>query len=185
MVISITPTQAFEKSLAQGSDSCPLKGKFYLPVVGTTATPTSILILGPSALGGRASVLATVFSRYKFKYLRFKFMSSTGSSAPAAVSLGILDDASTAEGDFPITLAALAEFRCSATKFSNETVPTEFMWTPVDKSLWYYTEAGSSGSDQRLVNSGILIGASSASCSNSIEVDYSLVFKGAIDLVST
>jgi len=185
MVISITPTQAFEKSLAQGSDSCPLKGKFYLPVVGTTATPTSILILGPSALGGRASVLATVFSRYKFKYLRFKFMSSTATAAPAAVSLGILDDASTAEGDFPTTLSALAEFRCSATKFSNETVPTEFMWTPADKLLWYYTEAGSSGSDQRLVNSGIVIGASSATCSSSIEVDYSLVFKGAIDLVST
>jgi hypothetical protein len=185
MVISITPTQAFEQSLARTSDAVNLKGKFYLPANSTSTTPSSILIFGPSALGGRAAALSTIFSRYKFKYLRFKFMSSTATAAPASVSLGILDDALTTEGDFPTTLASLAEFRCSATKFSNETVPTEFMWTPADKSLWYYTEAGASGSDQRLVNSGILIGASSSSCTSSIEIDYSLVFKGAIDLVST
>jgi hypothetical protein len=178
----MTQTEAFEKSLVTSTDSVNLKGKFYLPSSTLSVTPSSLLILGPSAMGGRAAAISTVFARYKFKYLRIKFMISSATPSPSAI--GILDDASTAEGDFPTTLAGLAEFRASATKFSSETMPTTFTWQPVDRSLWYYTEAGSSGSDQRLVNSGVLMGAASTSSTVSIEIDYSLVFKGAIDLLA-
>jgi len=151
--------------------------------------------LNPLNLGSRAAGLAAVFARYRFKYVRFKFLGNiANSSFPSIIGivvLGILDDSSTAEGDAPTTATALTELRCSGTNMSTQTVPTEFVWQPVDKSKWYYTYTGATGSDVRLASPGVLyVGSTIAPGSGvttavDVEIDYAVVFSGAVDIGSS
>jgi len=176
-VISLTPAQAFERQVVRnGNDSTCLYGKFSV-VFASTATPFNALQLSPFSFGARCAALAGVFSRYRFKYVRFKFTSTNG----AYSSIGVLDDAS-GEGNPPADFSDCLELRASASFLPGTTVPSEFEWKPADPKLWYYTAGGSTGSEQRLVTSGILYGASSTGGSSYIEVDYCIVFKGAIDI---
>jgi hypothetical protein len=186
----MTPSQAFESTLALGSDAFPLRGKLLVSSSTLTTTPSSILELVPSSLGARSSALSLIYGRYRFKYLRFKFLpfapAGTGVEGPGAV-LGILDDATTAEGDGPTSVSGVLEQRCSAICFSGQTIPVEFSWRPNDPSMWYYTASGASGSDNRLISCGVLYGAAAVGVSTAatIEIDFSIVFKGAIDVSST
>jgi len=130
--------------------------------------------------------MSTIFSKYRFKYLRFRFLPYTANTATAAAyaSFGVLDDGAAPVGETPITTAGVMELRCSGSAFANQTVPTQFEWRPVDPA-WRFTSSESSGGDIRLTFSGYLFGVSTiAATASTVEVDYCVVFKDAVDAQS-
>jgi len=113
-------------------------------------------------------------------------MYTTTAGATASLgAIGVVDDSSAAEGDAPTSVAGLLECRCSGTNSNTQTVPTELLWEPVDRKRWFYTYPGASGSDVRLVVPGFLFGAATASGSYTLQIDFSLVFAGAVDTGAT
>jgi hypothetical protein len=178
----MTPTEAFEAGRARNTDTTVLRG-VLLSTVAATTTPSSLIVLNPTSasnFGTRAAALSAVFARYRFKSIRFRFLgTATATGTQAFQSLGVQDDISiTAQN--PTTASGVAELRCSGVVLGDQTVPTEFTWTPVDKNLWYYTT--NDLSDARFSTSGIVWGASSGTGGSfSLQLDYTLVFQGAID----
>jgi hypothetical protein len=183
-VTIMTPSSAFEAKLARSSDAMVLRGKFLLSNV-VSGTPNSIIALTPVNFGARAAAAATIFTSYRIKKIGIKFNGQTtnsGVSNAAAVVLGILDDASGAEGDAPSTANGVLELRCSAVSMPAETISTELTWSPVDKNLWYHTSSGSSTSDPRFLFPGVVyIAALSTGNFITAEFDWEVVFKGASD----
>jgi len=183
----MTPSEAFEARLAR-SDRSTLVGKLII-ANGLTSTPTPLLILGfnTAGLGSRAVSMSELFARYKVNYVRVKFLGATTGTSPGIVAVGFQDDASGAEGDAPTTTAGLIELRCSATSFSNQTTPTELVFRPASRD-WYYCQPGASGSDPRLAVTAILYASLTAAASPgtlNAEIDYSITFKGAVDVASS
>lgn len=179
----MTKTEAFAADLSQSSDATVLRGKTFL-LPGATTTPNIILTLTPGAsgLGVRANALSGIFSRYRFKYLKVKMLSATTSGSAGFCALGVLDDTNSIAGDLPTTFQGVAELRCSGTSLLNQTIPTQWEWSPVDKTRWYYTQPDST--DTRFQNSGVLLLASNGIGTTSIEIDFCIVFKGASDVGS-
>jgi len=181
----MTPSEAFEARLAR-SDRSTLVGKLLISSTVTNSA-SALLIVGPglATLGSRAGAMASIFSRYKVNFIRIKFL-ATSTTAGNTTAIGFLDDASGAEGDGPGSAQLISELRCSAVSFPNQTVPIEFSFTPASRN-WYFTFAGASGSDPRLVNVAVLFGASllSAGSTVNMEIDYSVTFKGAVDVGSS
>lgn len=175
----MSQSEAFERSIAR-NDRSTLTGKL-LNTATTTATPSVILSIEPLGLSPRTVAFAALFAEYHINYLRVKFISSTAVNS----ALGVLDDASGAEGDAPSSVSGVLELRCSASSLATQTVPTEFTYTQKASSFWLKTYPGASGSDPRLAVAGLLYGASSSSASVSIEVDYSITFQGAVDVGSS
>jgi len=182
-VVAMTQSEAFERQVVRSSDATALRGKLLF--TGATATTaTALFTLNASSLGTRCAAMAGIFTRYRFKYVRVKFL-ATGSSGFSAFStaLGVYDDASTGEGQPPTTLSNVAELRASGTVLGGQTIPTFFEWKPADPNLWYYcSPSPAAGSDLRLIDSGVLYAiASTAASPLAVEIDFSLVYKGAVD----
>jgi hypothetical protein len=180
----MTPSMAFESKLATTSDATPLRGKLLI-VANTTNVVSAPLVLHPLNLGVRTAALASVFTKYRFKRIGFRFTGTSGATnLSSTVVLGILDDSTTGEGDAPASVASILELRSSAASLESETVPTEFTWTPVDKNLWYACQAPVTGADPRLVYPGILYAGDAIAATGraNIEIDFEIVFKGATDI---
>jgi hypothetical protein len=174
----MTQTQAFEKSLARNADVCVVHGKFAA-IDSITTTPNAIFVLNPSSLGARAAAIASAYSRFRVKYVRVKFITNTSVATYAAV--GFIDDTSTSTATLPTNPSGVAELRCSATNFGLETIPTEFSWEPVDPKTWYHCAAESSTSDNRFTIPAVLYSCGTGAGSLIYELDYCVVFQGAID----
>jgi len=183
--MTMTRSQLFEQKQTQSNDSLHLVGKLLLTTTVTSTTPINPLSLNPFNLGSRATALANVFSRFRFKYVNFKFTSQSGSNNSSATScLGVSDD-STENIVVPQNTSDVLELRSSASYLQNQTIPSEFVWMPVDRTKWYYTQPGSTGSDSRLSqNAELYVGAFGSATTGvniSIEIDFSVVFCGAVD----
>jgi len=179
----MTQTEKFNQNLSRGQDSFNLKGKYLLSGVSLSSTPSTLIILTPvTQLGARANALSTVFSRYRINRLIVRFLSTTSLGGNAVI--GIVDD-SPGEGDAPATPQDVLELRCSAIAMGNETVPVIFNWSPVDRTKWYYTFTGASGSDPRLTTVATMYGASGNVSTVDVEVDYDITYKGAVDTLSS
>jgi hypothetical protein len=175
----MTQSEDFENRLAVSSDSFNLKGKFA-DIFPVTTTPNAILNLNSISLGQRSTQLSGVFSRYRINKLVFRFISGSSQN----VTLGILDDSSAGEGDAPGSAQSVLEMRCSALSLTGQTVPTQFTWSPLDRSKWYYCTPGASGSDVRLSIAAVLYCVASSTAISSgftCEIDYDITFKGAVD----
>lgn len=177
----VDPAEAFANSLGMHVDATNVRGKCLFQQVTNSTSIIEICALTPSMLGARCNACAQIFARWRFKRCILK-LNYTGSGSSA---WAVLDDY-TGEGDQPTNINALLELRTSATNFSNDP-PTVLDYRP-PTSEWYYTFAGASGSDPRLVNAGALFAVQPFSTSNavfSVEIDFSIVFKGAVDTGSS
>jgi len=174
-VISMTQTEAFEATLSTSNDSTVLRGK-VLTSSALTSTPVNLLTLVPTntAFGVRSVAMGTIFSRYRFKYLKIRFLCNTTNQGTTA--LGVQDDISITANN-PTSISGIAELRCSGTALGSQTVPTVFEWRPADTRWWYYTT--NDLTDPRLSTSGILWAAGASPVE--VEIDYCIVFKGATD----
>jgi hypothetical protein len=175
--------EALETNLAGSSDTIMIKGKTLVPVGALASTPASLFLVHPNSFGSRTTALATLYAKYKITDLVMTFISA-GNSASGNVVLGFLDD-SISEGDAPSTIEALSQLRCSTVSFAGETVTRSLKWRPRNNG-WYFTYAGSSGSDERLVNAATLYGATTGTeAIFTIMVNYTIRFTGAVDPNST
>lgn len=172
----MTPTEAFNANLSQHSDSSVVRGKlsFTLP---TTATPGLLINLYPNGpdFGQRVEAYQNIFTRYRFKSLKFKFLS------PVSSAVGVQDDV-TISGLAPTTTTGIAELRCSGTSLGGQTIPTEFEWKPLDPKRWFYTQT--TASEPRTSYTGIVYVGSGSASTVSVEIDYVLVFSGATNIAA-
>jgi len=179
-VTVVTMASSFERRLAKQSDVTTLRGKLLLPTSTVTSTPAALLTGSPGNFGARASSLANIFSRFRIKTLNVKW-TAVSTNAVGVVALGFYDDATSGEGQAPSDVNGILEMRCSSSFMTPTTIPQEFAYRPVDSKLWYATQSGSTGSDQRLVAPFDLYVAGVPGGSAIIEIDYVIVFKGAVD----
>jgi hypothetical protein len=180
MVTALTPSQAFEMQLARTNDSFALRGKSLLFTSVSSASVTLVSNFTASSFGNRTNDLSLAFTRYRFKYIRFRVLPADTTTTTPSVVFGIVDDPDPSNP--PTTINALMNARCSCLVFGGQTVPQEFTWKPVDPKKWYYITSGSSSSaDPRFSQAANLyVGSgSTATASFDIEVDYSIVYAGA------
>jgi hypothetical protein len=179
----MTAHTAFERRLANRSDSYVLRGKLLLnsATSGTAGTVTNLLQINPGNFGARAQALSLIFARYRVNYLGFRF--TAYGSTNNFVSIGVLDDATATEGDAPTTVPGVQELRCSNVYLQTTTVPEEFVWRPLDRGVQYYCQPGAAGSDPRLVNMGeVLYGSFNVTQAVTTIIDYEIRFEGAVDV---
>lgn len=175
----VTSSEALERSLASRADATPLMGKLIFSTNTTANVVLNILTVAPTSFGVRAAALNVLFARYRFKFLNIKFFYQASPAGAGVCALGVLDDFS-GEGDSPTTASGVLELRSSGTNLGGTTIPTEIMWRPVTQN-WNFCTPGSTGSDQRLVAPASTYLCSTATGSVTIEIVYSVVFKGAVD----
>lgn len=180
-VVAVTQSEAIERSLALHQDSTVLTGKFLVSTSLTAGVVTAIAIFNPASLGVRAAAMAALFARYRFKSILFKFFFTPQvASNTNACALGILDDF-TGEGDAPTSLGGVLELRCSGTNYGGQTIPSEILWKPPSPS-WNFITSGATGSDQRLVSPAVLYGSSVGAGGLVVEIMYTCIYKGAVDV---
>jgi hypothetical protein len=167
--------------LATRGDRCTVKGKYFqlLPSnVGTFSVP-----FVTDAFGTRVAAIANQYSRWKIERLIFKVApgyTSTGGRSSFPFAVAVLDDNSGEGGSvqIPNTAAEVLSIRCSTLQLGDE--PCMFKWNPIDPNKWYYTEAGGTGSDNRLVIPATFTMFSGTSeVLSAMEVHYTITFEGA------
>jgi hypothetical protein len=170
----------FERRLSQSVDATTLRGKLLFSVNLTpAATPINLITLQANAFGARSVAFAAIFTQWKIKRLIMKFSSSVGSTTTGA-AVGVYDDVA-ATADIPTTLGDVMQLRSSAASLPGDTVPTSFIYEPVDKSLWHFCVTDSQ--DSRLTTYGVMYGATVTGTGLlAIEIDFELVYKGAADI---
>jgi len=178
-VVSLTPQQSFETQLARHTDATPIRGKLLGNSAALAAgVPSVLFLIQPSTLGSRVSSIASDYLRYRIKWLRIRFLGNvptTANTQVATTAIGILDDIGYS-GEPPTTVSGITELRCSATQFTNETVPTILEFRPIDKKKWYYCNAPS---NDRFDSVATVYGGSTVAGSVAYEIDYCVVFAGA------
>jgi hypothetical protein len=178
----MTQSEAFEANLARGGDSCVVRSKILFNAA-VTNTPTAILSLNPlSSLGARQNNIAAAFTDFRIKQVVIKFLCSTSTQF---VALGFVDDATSIEGDAPTSTGGVSELRCSGSSLAGVTVPTTFVFRPADTRFWYKTYNSGSGADPRFAIPAVLYasaGPNSTTTQLSLEVDATIVYKGAVDV---
>jgi len=174
-VVSLNPSEAFEKGLGQTNDSCVLRGK--LVITFPAQTSGQIIQLNPSEFGTRAAAFQQNFTRFRIKGMIFRFsvVSTTAAGASGTAAVGIVDDAS-AGG--PVNLSDVLEQRCSALYLAGSANPSTVYYTPIDKKIWYKT---SRTGDQREYIPGRVFASTTPNVLGTVEIDYSFVFAGALD----
>jgi len=162
-------------------DSVGLTGKIFFVGTLSASVVTNIGPFNPTFFGARAAAFGTFFANWRVKKLMIK---AWVNSTLAAVPLGILDDSSGAEGDAPTTNEGIMQLRSSMVVLPPTGPAVVLEYSPVDKRKWYYTFAGATGSDPRLYEPGTMFGGLS-STPITIQIDFSLSFKGAVDTQTT
>lgn len=183
-MVVVDPADRFDDMLAVHTDSCNIKGKeFFSITVSASTNIVPVTIIAPQNFAGRPAQIAALFARWRLKYMNIRVYSGASTANQTnAVAIGVMDDASGAEGDAPTSLNGLMALRTS--KFIPTGLgPQSREFKPLTTE-WYYTFPGSSGSEPRLVVCGIIyVGASvNTTATVDVELDYSFAFKGAIDV---
>jgi len=175
-VVSLTPQQSFERSLALHTDATPIHGRFTGTTTVVSGTPLALFLVQPANLGSRVASISTDYLRFRIKWLRLRFLGTpVGTTTAGFTSMGFLDDVNYA-GEPPTTVSGVSELRCAATTFTNETIPTTLEFRPVDQKRWYYC---TSATNDRFDSVATLYAASNTSTAFAYEVDYCVVFAGA------
>jgi hypothetical protein len=182
MVIQ-TPSEAFAERMSRG-DAVNVVTKHLAFNQSVSGTPTALFNVTPTgnSLGTRLGSFCGLYSRYRFKSVRIRYLDNNTNTSTTAQFLvcGILDD-TTASGTVPTTVDDVMNLRCSAVAFGDQTVPTEFTWRPLDSEKWYYTSPESTTSDSRFEYPAAFYVVGSTTATATIEIDVSIVFKGAAD----
>jgi hypothetical protein len=167
----IDPRVALSYRLGVRKDTISLVGKVLLSLGPSTAAGVYSISLAVSNLGARVGTIGATYARWRIVKLHLFFPSS--SFLAAAVS----DDTNLGD-ELPTSEAGVYESRTSCLILSSSAATLE--WKPVDPAKWYYTNAESSGSDDRLIIPATVIGyAPGALISMTFECFYTLQFSGS------
>jgi len=190
-VTALSMSERWDLQLARSKDSCRLQGKYFnFSSVTLTAVTTTVnvatLTTGTSlsgSLGNRAYNIGRNYTRYRINKLLVRaYPQNSAVDVDTLVAFSFIDDPSSIQ---PTTFSDIAEMRASRTALGNrqDSANLELVWTPIDKSKWYYVlDDNSSLSDARLSSpcSFIAITATSGgTCTFSLY--YDITFEGATD----
>jgi hypothetical protein len=171
-----------------------LLGKTLLSVsTGSANTPVGINI-NPAALGLRPATYSNIYSKWTIRRLIVKIV-AVASSASGSCTLGFLDDTTTST-DLPTSTTGVLNLRCSSSfatvgsgLFSAVSTYNEYEWRPIRTRgalEWYFTTLEGSSSDPRLeVPCSLWFASSVANVACTLEVDYDIVYDGAVDTASS
>jgi hypothetical protein len=172
-----------ERQLAIRSDKISMSGKFLFPLNVTAAG--TFQVFSPAAFGDRIAKCGAIFAKWRIvKLILVAAPPTTGAGNLTAI--GVVDDNTGEGGSVPLpgTISEVVELRCSKASFSIVN-PNEILWKPTDPLRWYYTTAGASGSDNRLVFPATFVAISGSTGGTfNFVVYYTLEFQGAYDNVS-
>jgi hypothetical protein len=146
-------SSGLDTTRAVASVKTTLVGRQTLAAISTSATGTINLVtveLDPLSLTGRLAAVAGAFNRWRFKWIKFHFISRLSSDFIGLVTMGVSDDVNTAA---PSTRDNVLNFRTS--KEVDCWKDMTMIWTPVDPSKWYYLRLEASNSDDRLVRPAV------------------------------
>lgn len=176
----ITTSNAFEKSLALRKDRVVQRDSCFLQVLAITGVTSSAL--APQFLSTRTSSMSALYLRYRIREVVFRILPvglSAGGVSGNIVPVGIFDDDGATSPSPPTTVAQITQLRCSRLVGANQTVPTDFVWVPIDKSKWYYCQAESTG-DPRLIVQASIFTFTAPTDVLSMQVFYSIEFEGSV-----
>lgn len=154
-------------------DSCFLQ---VLATTGVTSSP-----LAPQFLSARTSAMSALYLRYRIRDIVFRILPvglASGGVSGNIVPVGVFDDDGATAPSPPTTVAQITQLRCSRLAGGNQTVPTDFVWAPIDKSKWYYCQSESSGDPRLLVQASIFT-ATAPTDVLSMQVFYNIEFEGS------
>jgi len=155
----------------------------------TSGLGSTFINLTPTVVGDRASTAATIFLRYRFKSVNFKFRSNQPTTTGGNYVMGVIDDTA-------VTSAALTTpdqmLNLRTHKHGLPYQNGQIRWRPIDRSKWYYCNTESSNDDSRFLVSGVfgwlvdtVFEGTSGALANSpgtIDVDYVIEFAGATNV---
>jgi len=175
---SLSLCETFERDLATRSQSCTVKGSL---LVGISVSSPGLfsLNLTPSALVVQIAQIGAAYSKYRFNRILFKILPfspvNTGNTP-----VGVLDDI-VQSGGLPSSRQGVQDLRCSTLVSSNYTVPTEFEWKPIDRSIYYYIQPESTVDDTRFEVPAVLCAwVASTANGGEMQVYYSIEFNGIL-----
>jgi hypothetical protein len=159
---ALSLSQVWDLKLARSKDSCHVRDRVPVGVIGATTglasslTPVSIANTNgssttPGIFGNRVYAIGTNYARYRVNRLLATYRPIVGTTTAGIVGIGFLDDATatfTNEG----TVGYIEELRCSHNDSCYRDIEVE--WKPIDSSIWYYVfpdvAATQTTADQRL-----------------------------------
>lgn len=168
-----------------GSDTIRLTGRQTLATVQTQTSgePEYVVNLTPASLGDRIASVAGNFVRFRFKSLRFQYVSALPTTQGGILTYGVLDDAIPA-GTNPET--PLNRDQILNLRRATETAiwrNRSLSWRPLDMAKWYYVYQAA-GTDRFTVpcslNYMITDGSTTpGGTTGFIDVQYVIEFSGA------
>jgi hypothetical protein len=150
-------------------------GKFLITLSGSS---TALFSFAVSNMGPRVATIAATYARFRILKLHL-FMPQLPVSGPWYSPFAVIDDSNLGD-EIPATAEGIYESRTSCLILSNGGATLE--WKPVDPTKWYYTNAESSGTDDRLVIPATLVayynGVGTATMG--VECFYTLELSGSV-----
>lgn len=133
--------------------------------------------------------IGTNYERWRINAIKLRFISQTASTTPGLYSIGFADDVVSGTSGGSSNYDDIANLRVSSVQSSWK--DTTLIWTPTDKSKWYYTHATQVGvtvDDPRFVIPCSLLAdtanITSATTVGTPYIEYEIVFKGATYFVT-
>jgi hypothetical protein len=140
----VDPRVSLSYRLGVRKDTISLVGKVLLSI--TLGAGVTALSLAVSNFGARVGTIGLTYARWRIVKLHFFFPIGGSSTGPQAWCC--IDDSNLGD-ELPTSLDGVYESRVSCVSLTTGSSTLE--WKPVDAAKWYYTEAESSGSDDRLI----------------------------------
>lgn len=169
------PRVALSYRLGVRKDTISLVGKVLL-TLSASGAGVAALSIAVSNLGARVGTIGLTYNRWRVVKLHFFFQLGSGVAGTGFEAYAVADDSNLGD-DLPTSLAGVYESRTSCVSLTTGSSTLE--WKPVDPDKWYYTEAESSGSDDRLIIPCTLLGYSTVMTSTILECFYTLEFSGS------
>lgn len=171
----------------QVSDQIVLKGTWSIAAEtdssgeGMFAGVTGTYTIDPTVIGNRVSAVAGIFTRWRIRRLRVKYVPQVGSTTAGAMAMGFLDDVGTsAEGTGVANYSETINLRQSNSSAIWQV--STINYRPQDPDKWYYTTGD--GSDPRFEIPCCIVsygsGLSNSTTYGNFVIQYILEFKGAV-----
>jgi len=186
-----------ENSSRSPSDYCLAVGAVEVPIASASSgsgliglpsltTGANIYALSPASLLGRTAVFDTLFLRYRFKRLKLQYIPSVSTTLNGEFAFAISDDTLAATDsltDFIQTVQLRTVQECTVYQRS-----PPLIWTPIDKSMWFYTSLDAIGDPRFEFQCALVANAASGNFNTffgSLIIHYQVEFRGAVPQSTT
>jgi len=189
--IALSQSETWDRQLtvSKSLSNCHVNDRLigYIVTSGSTAVTSAVICSKVNAigtLGQRVFQLSQCFDKWRLNRLLVRITAVNTLDSPSISSLaafGVSDDPINEGPAF--TRSNLAELRVARIPtIGNESTDFELLWTPVDKSRWYYTATDSAtptAEDLRQCSPCAVVAVDNVSTNTEFSIYYDIVFAGA------